>query len=369
VEDAESFSFRKLKHSRSRLPQVFQAFHPSVMRLSEFDFPFDPTLVADHPIKPRDAARLLAVPRSRGNLSHHQVCNFPEFFSPGDVLVVNNTKVIPARLWGKKVPTEGKVEVLVVRPIGEGFWEVLIKGKVSPGQSVEIDKQSHMTVIERSAERTLIRLEGPISMQDLLAQKGEIPLPPYIRRRPTSEDLVDYQTVFAREEGAVAAPTAGLHFSSQLIKALECKGVQVVSVTLHVGPGTFRPVVTENIQEHRMDAEWFAVSPSAAESINRAKSKGGRIVAVGTTVMRTLESVANREGNVLPQIGETQLFITPGFRFQVVDNLMTNFHFPRTTLLMLVSAFAGIEQARTAYAEAVQERYRMYSYGDAMLIY
>ena len=339
------------------------------MQLSEFDFPFDPALIAAHPIKPRDAARLLAVPRSGRNVSHHQVCELPTFLSPGDVLVVNDTKVIPARLRGRKVSSKGKVELLVVKPMREGLWEVLMKGNVSPGQSVTIDHQSHITVIERSAERTLIRLEGPVSMQDLLWQNGEIPLPPYIRRTPTPEDVADYQTVFAREEGAVAAPTAGLHFSTRLIKELEDKGIEVVSVTLHVGPGTFRPVVTDNIEEHQMDAEWFAVSPRAAESINRGKKEGRRIVAVGTTVMRTLESVVSQDGTLLPRVGETQLFITPGFHFQVVDTLLTNFHFPRTTLLMLVSAFAGIEHVRSAYAEAVQERYRMYSYGDAMLIY
>ena len=339
------------------------------MQLAEFDFPFDPTLVADHPVKPRDVARLLAVPRQSGSLAHHQVRDLLDLLAPGDVVVVNNTKVVPARLWGTKISTGGKVEVLVVKSQGEGLWDVLIRGTINPGQFIQLDPHTQAQVVERTAERTRIRVDKNLSMEELLHQKGEMPLPPYIKRKPIPEDRVDYQTVYAEVEGAVAAPTAGLHFSLDLLNVLQSKDIKVVSVTLHVGPGTFRPVVTDNIYDHHMDPEWFQIGPQAAEVMNQAKDTGNRVIAVGTTVMRTLESAVASNGRVVSQSGETKLFITPGFPFRVVDMLMTNFHFPRTTLLMLVSAFAGMDQARKAYAEAVRERYRMYSYGDAMLIY
>ena len=339
------------------------------MQLSDFDFPFDPNLIADHPVKPRDSARLLVVPRNTGSYSHVHVRDLPTLLSSGDLLVVNDTKVMPARLLGTKVPSGGKVELLVVKPRGESQWEVMIKGKVSPGQSIKLSQSVHVQVVERTPERTIIQMGGTLSMREILEQVGETPLPPYIKRDPMPEDLVDYQTVFARAEGAVAAPTAGLHFTDELLNALASQGIQKVSVTLHVGPGTFRSVTTEDIDQHQMDTEWFEVSPETCLAINQAKANGRRVVAVGTTVVRSLEASCGEEGKLVPQSGETRLFIKPGYQFKVVDAIMTNFHFPRTTLLMLVGAFAGIDQARGAYKQAVKEGYRMYSYGDAMLIH
>lgn len=338
------------------------------MHLSEFDFPFDPSLIADHPVSPRDHARLLVVPRHEGQTSHRQVRDLPDLLQPGDVLVVNDTKVIPARLRGQKVPSGGKVELLFVRPQENECWEVLLKGHVHEGQVIQLDQGSEAKVVRRCGERTLVQIRTQKSFTTFLDEVGEVPLPPYIKRPPTREDKENYQTVFARVDGAVAAPTAGLHFTTRLFEELDRKGVQRTAITLHVGPGTFRPVTVNQIHEHRMDAEVYEVSETASRLINEAKAHGRRVVAVGTTVVRSLESAVDSNGAVSPQFGETRLFVTPGFSFTVIDALVTNFHLPRTTLLMLVSAFAGLNQTRQAYQEAIQERYRFYSYGDAMFI-
>ena len=337
------------------------------MLLSDFDVPFDETLIADYPVSPRDHARLLVVPKENGSFLHHQVRDLPSLLAPGDVLVLNDTKVIPARLRGTKLPGGGKVELLLVRPVEDKVWEVMLKGRVKEGQLLQLSQEATAIVRERG-ERTVVQFDMPGSMQDLLQRSGEIPLPPYIKRQPEKADAQTYQTVFARVEGAVAAPTAGLHFTSELLENLKQQNIRTVSVTLHVGPGTFKPVAVENIEEHRMDAEWFEVSEPAAASINAAKAEGRRIIAVGTTAVRTLEASAVQGGVVRAGSGDTRLFITPGFQFKIVDALLTNFHFPRTTLIMLVSALAGQTRIRAAYQEAVKERYRFYSYGDAMLI-
>lgn len=339
------------------------------MQLFEFDFPFDESLIADHPVSPRDHARLLVVPRrGASTFQHARVKDLPDLLQAGDVVVLNDTKVIPARLHGVKRSSGGKVEVLLVRPVEATVWEVLLKGHVAVGQVLQFQDEATAEVLERNQERTVLRIDTRGSVTDLLDRIGEVPLPPYIKRPATEQDKETYQTVFARSEGAVAAPTAGLHFTERLLAALKQKGIQLATVTLHVGPGTFRPVTVDRIEDHHMAAEWFDVSEETAKCLNAAKAEGRRVVAVGTTSVRTLESAVDEAGKIRPGPGETSLFITPGFRFAMVDALLTNFHLPRTTLLMLVSAFGGLDQLRSAYAEATTTRYRFYSYGDAMLI-
>lgn len=338
------------------------------MLLSEFDFPFDPSLIADQPVEPRDQARLLVLPHAGGACSHHRVADLPALLSPGDLVVVNDTKVVAARLIGRKRPTGGKVECLMVKDLGENIWEVLLKGDVRPGHVIELGSRSEATVLERGPVRTTLRIAGSCSVRELMETVGVMPLPPYIKRRPHESDRRWYQTIFADKEGAIAAPTAGLHLTDGLLDGLRRRGIGVATVTLHVGPGTFLPVKTRLIGEHRMAPEWFDVTPEAAQAVRGTKERGARVVAVGTTVVRSLEATAAREGVVQARTGETEIFIVPGHQFRVVDGLMTNFHLPRTTLLMLVSAFGGLEPLREAYQEAVRARYRFYSYGDAMLI-
>jgi len=338
------------------------------MQLSEFDFPFDSGLVASQPVMPRDCARLLLLNRESDQLAHHHVSDLPELLDPGDLLVVNDTKVLAARLSGTKRPTGTPVEVLFVKDLGDDVWEVMVKGNFHAGQVIEFDRQSRATILTRDAAGTQVRVECPGSVAQLLHERGAMPLPPYIKRASIPEDRSWYQTLFARNEGAIAAPTAGLHFTPSLLSRLETSSIRMAMVTLHVGPGTFKPVVTERIEDHQMGEEVFEVSAETAKAIEQTKQAGRRVVAVGTTVVRALETVASGNRRVIPTSGRSRLFITPGFQFNVVDALMTNFHLPRTTLLMLVSAFAGVGLVRRAYEEAVRERYRFYSYGDAMLI-
>jgi S-adenosylmethionine:tRNA ribosyltransferase-isomerase len=256
-----------------------------------------------------------------------------------------------------------------VKDLGDAIWEVLIKGTFRPGQMIEMDAGVSAVVIERGATRTTVRIESPIPLSEWLRQYGRMPLPPYLKRAPTDQDREWYQTLFAQHEGAIAAPTAGLHFTPELVTRLQQRGIGLATVTLHVGVGTFKPVTVDQIEDHRMGAEWLEVGTEAVRAIEQVQATGGRIVAVGTTVVRALETAARAaEGQIGPYRGETDMFMTPGFSFKVVDALLTNFHLPRTTLLMLVSAFAGTEFLRQAYAEAVRERYRFYSYGDAMLV-
>jgi len=338
------------------------------MNLSEFDFPFDSTLIASEPVLPRHAARLLCLDPRTGNLSHRQVADLPELLAPGDLLVVNDTKVLAARLSGRKQPTGITVDVLFVKDCGDAVWEVMLKGHFRVGQRILFDGDASATVVQRDESGTKIRVVSPVPVVDFLRAHGCMPLPPYIKRSAQPEDQVWYQTCFADREGAIAAPTAGLHFTSELMARLRVRGIETAAVTLHVGPGTFKPVVVERIEEHQMGEEWFEVSAQTVSAILKTKHSGGRVVAVGTTVVRALESAAQWAGGLQAAVGESRLFISPGFHFNVVDALMTNFHLPRTTLLMLVSALAGVEMMRKAYAEAVDQRYRFYSYGDAMLI-
>ncbi|MDF0676806.1 MAG: tRNA preQ1(34) S-adenosylmethionine ribosyltransferase-isomerase QueA [Nitrospira sp.] len=338
------------------------------MQLSEFDFPFDHSLIASQPVSPRDRARLLVVDRTTEQLTHRHVADLPELLEPGDLLVVNDTKVMAARVPGIKKPTGTLVEVLFVKDLGERRWEVMVKGTFRVGQIIEFDQQSRATIAKRDSTGTEVVVDSPAPATQLFEARGVMPLPPYIKRTPIQEDRQWYQTLFAKHEGAIAAPTAGLHFTEELFRRLREAAINVATVTLHVGPGTFKPVTTERIEDHQMGAESFTISEETAKAIRETKRAGGRVVAVGTTVVRTLETVMKEKGEMVPMGGESWLFITPGFPFKVVDVLMTNFHLPRTTLLMLVSAFAGIEPIRRAYEEAVRERYRFYSYGDAMLI-
>jgi S-adenosylmethionine:tRNA ribosyltransferase-isomerase len=338
------------------------------MQLSAFDFPFDASLIATQPSLPRDHARLLVLQRGDRSLAHRRVDELPELLHPGDLLVVNNTKVMAARVAGRKRSSGAEVEILFVKDLGDAIWEVLIKGTFRPGETLDLGVEVVAVVVERSAIRTTVRVESPIPVPEWLQQHGRMPLPPYIKRAPTDQDREWYQTMFAQHEGAIAAPTAGLHFTSDLVNRLRQRGVELRAVTLHVGVGTFKPVTVDQIEDHRMASEWVEVGVETVCAIEQARATGRRIVAVGTTVARALETAALADGHIRPYQGETDIFMTPGFRFKAVDALLTNFHLPRTTLLMLVSALAGTEFLRQAYAEAVRQRYRFYSYGDAMLI-
>jgi len=338
------------------------------MQLSEFDFPFDPSLIAAHPCLPRDHARLLVLQPLDRSLAHRRIDDLPELLQPGDLLVVNNTKVLAARVAGRKHPSGAEVEILFVKDLGDATWEVLIKGTFRPGQTIEMDAAASAVVVERGPTRTTVRVESPIPFVEWLRKFGRMPLPPYLKRPPTDQDREWYQTLFAQHEGAIAAPTAGLHFTPELLARLHQRGIGFTSVTLHVGIGTFKPVTVDLVEDHQMGAEWIEVGAEAVRAIEQARAAGGRIVAVGTTSVRALETAARADGQIGPYRGETDIFMTPGFSFKVIDALLTNFHLPRTTLLMLVSALAGTEFLREAYAEAVRERYRFYSYGDAMLV-
>ncbi|HWP35860.1 MAG TPA: tRNA preQ1(34) S-adenosylmethionine ribosyltransferase-isomerase QueA [Thermodesulfobacteriota bacterium] len=359
-----------------------------VSDLREFDFEVPPALIAQRPAEPRDAARLLVLDRDSGARLHRRVADLPALLAPGDCLVVNDAKVIPARLRGRR-PTGGTVELLLVRPRPDlpapadspagdddpAVWEALARParSLAPGQRLLFAPPLAAEVLAHAGEGTVVVAFRGGSVREAMERQGEVPLPPYIRRRPgeagpQGPDRHWYQTVYAAREGAVAAPTAGLHFTPRLLAALEAAGVRIVRLTLWVGPGTFAPVRGDDYRAHRMAAERYEVTPQAAAAINAARGAGGRVVAVGTTVTRTLETVADEAGRVRPGTGETELYITPGFRFRAIDALMTNFHQPRSTPLLLAAAFAGRERLLAAYEEAIRLGYRLFSYGDAMLI-
>lgn len=341
------------------------------MRLEDLDYDLPPELIAQHPAARREDARLLVVERATGALHDATVADLPRWLRAGDALVVNETRVRPARLDVRR-PSGGRVELLVVRPEPGGSWRVLAKPakKAPPGCLLATDDGClALEVLETGpeGERVVRVVRGDLDAA--LAAHGRVPLPPYIHRAPEPGDLERYQTVFARVDGAVAAPTAGLHFSAALLGRLQADGVARVPVVLHVGPGTFRPVSAADPREHVMDEEWYEVTPGAAAALRGARAAGGRIVAVGTTAVRALESACDANGGALAAAsGWTRAFILPPYAFRAVDALLTNFHLPRTTLLLLVAAFAGEEALRAAYAHAVRERYRFYSYGDAMLV-
>lgn len=339
------------------------------MLTRDFDYELPPSAIAQEPA-PRGESRLLVLDRE-GPERHARVRGLPGLLRPGDLLVLNDTRVIPARLYGTRVGGGGgRMEILLLERVAERDWDALVKPgrRAKPGTVLEFAAGLDAEVTAKDPEgRHRLRFSEPIERH--LDRLGHVPLPPYIDRPDTDEDRERYQTVYARSPGAVAAPTAGLHFSVELLREIEEMGVGIARVTLHVGIGTFKPVSAERIEEHRMEHERYEVSEEAAGAIRQARSGEGRVVAVGTTVVRTLESAALAGGGeARPGAGTTELFITPGFRFQVVDALLTNFHLPRSTLLMLVSAFAGRERVLAAYGEAIREGYRFYSYGDAMFV-
>jgi S-adenosylmethionine:tRNA ribosyltransferase-isomerase len=332
-----------------------------------FDFPLPPELIAQHPARERSASRLLHV--DGPHLADLRFTDLPGLLAPGDLLVFNDTRVIKARFFGQK-DSGGQVEVLLERIVDERHALAQVRASKSPkaGTRITLENAFSLVCSGRQGEFFALELEGEGNLWDLAEQYGRLPLPPYIEHGVEAEDEARYQTVYARHPGAVAAPTAGLHFDEAMLERLSEQGVRRAALTLHVGAGTFQPVRVEKIDEHKMHSERFHVPEETAAAIAATRERGGRVVAVGTTSLRTLESAACGNGLVRAGSGETDIFITPGYRFQVVDRLITNFHLPRSTLLMLVSAFAGLDPIRAAYAHAVAEKYRFFSYGDAMLL-
>ena len=340
------------------------------MKTSDFDFALPQELIAQTPLQRRDASRLLTLDRQTGTTGHHHFYELPRFLRPGDCLVMNDSRVIPARLLGRR-PTGGSCEILLLTDRGDDVWECLVRPgrKLRPGAQVQFGDGRLTAVVEGEAGTgdgvRLVRFFYEGIFLEALEALGRMPLPPYIKEE--LQDRERYQTVYSKVSGSAAAPTAGLHFTPELLHGLEEMGVTLCWVTLHVGLGTFRPVKAENITDHHMHLEHYTVPEETARLVNAAKAEGRRVIAVGTTSCRTLES-AWKEGALTPGPGSTGIFIYPGYRFQVLDGLITNFHLPESTLIMLVSAFAGYESTINAYREAVQERYRFFSFGDAMFI-
>jgi S-adenosylmethionine:tRNA ribosyltransferase-isomerase len=348
------------------------------LRTSDFDYDLPRCLIAQEPLPERTQARMLVVDRSTCRLGHARVSDLPEYLSAGDLLVVNETQVIPARLFGRRLDTGGKVEVLLVEPAGDAVWEAMLRASGRPRTGVRLELaggQIRAEVVAGVGQgRVRLRLNSVQPLLEVLGAEGTAPVPPYIRRPAGRSDLSEmdrsrYQTVFARIPGAVAAPTAGLHFDEDLLRALAEGGVERTAITLHVGPGTFRPVKTDSVADHDMETERYVVDEGAAVAVNAARERGSRIVAVGSTTVRTCETVAAKHrGSMAAESGRTSLFIYPPYKFLVTDVLLTNFHLPRSTLLMMVCALAGRELTLNAYSEAVREKYRFYSYGDCMLV-
>lgn len=340
------------------------------MSLHDYYYDLPEELIAQDPLKDRSSSRLMVLNKENGNVEHHVFKDIIDYLNEGDCLVINDTKVLPARLYGSKVGTDAKIEVLLLKRRENDIWETLVKpGKkckvgtvISFGDGLLMGEV--VDIVEEGNRLIQFKYEG--IFEEVLDQLGEMPLPPYITHK--LEDKNRYQTVYAKYEGSAAAPTAGLHFTKELLEEIEAKGVKIAHVTLHVGLGTFRPVKVENILEHHMHSEFYMVDEKDAEMINTCHANGGRIISVGTTSTRTLETVTDENGIVHPGSGWTQIFIYPGYQFKAIDCLITNFHLPESTLLMLVSALAGRENVLEAYEEAVREKYRFFSFGDAMLI-
>ncbi len=349
------------------------------MKLSQFDYYLPEELIAQSPAPSRDQSRLMVIRRDESLVEHKQFRDIMDYLAPGDTLVVNESRVISARLQAKRERTGASIEVLLLKPLSSRRWEVLVRPgkKARMGERLLFDKNLSARIIDHTPAggRVLeFDLEGPLlegslfkeALTEIIEQIGALPLPPYIKQQP--QDPSRYQTVFASQPGSVAAPTAGLHFTGDLLTAIKAKGINVVSLLLHVGLGTFRPVQVENIEEHHMHAEYFEITRHAAETIAKSRQEGGRIIAVGTTTTRCLESAAGENGAIAPGSGWTDIFIYPGYRFKAIDGLVTNFHLPRSTLLMMISAFAGRKKVLDAYETAVKLEYRFFSFGDAMLI-
>ncbi|MEF9945379.1 MAG: tRNA preQ1(34) S-adenosylmethionine ribosyltransferase-isomerase QueA [Lachnospiraceae bacterium] len=340
------------------------------MKREDFNYELPEELIAQDPLLDRSSSRLMVLHKETGKVEHRGFKEVVEFLNPGDCLVINDTKVIPARLIGSKVGTDAKIEVLLLKRKDNDIWETLVKpgkkakigAKISFGEGLLIGEV--VAVVEEGNRLIQFQYEG--IFEEILDRLGEMPLPPYITHH--LEDQNRYQTVYAAHSGSAAAPTAGLHFTPELLKQIEEQGVQIARITLHVGLGTFRPVKVDNILDHHMHSEFYQIEEEAAEKINKAKADGKRVIAVGTTSCRTLESAAQEDGTIQPSSGWTEIFIYPGYKFKVLDCLITNFHLPESTLIMLVSALAGREQVLAAYEEAVANQYRFFSFGDAMLI-
>lgn len=340
------------------------------MNVKDFYYDLPKELIAQDPIEDRSASRLLCLDKETGAVSHHIFREIVDFLNPNDCLVINNTKVIPARLYGVKEGTGATCEILLLKRKEDSVWETLVR----PGKKCRVgarfsfgDGLMHGEVIGMAEEgNRLVRFEYDGIFEEILDKLGEMPLPPYITHK--LEDKNRYQTVYAKYDGSAAAPTAGLHFTNELLDKIREKGVTVAEITLHVGLGTFRPVKVEDVEAHHMHSEYYEVTEEAAEQIRKAREKGGRVIAVGTTACRTLESVAKEKGDIHAASGWTEIFIYPGYEFKMVDALITNFHLPESTLVMLVSALAGREHILNAYQKAIEEKYRFFSFGDAMFI-
>ena len=337
------------------------------MKTDDFDYTLDPSRIAQTPIVPRDQSKLMVLSRQSHQIEHRQFSDLPILLDPGDTVVINDTAVIPVRLIGRKRPRGGHIDCCLIKETSLNTWDVFIRGRVRVGQEIEFPNGIAATVTTANPEMTQKRItfRGAHDLREQLFEIGLPPLPPYIKRTPDREDLERYQTVYANVPGAIAAPTAGLHFTPELLQRLRDRRVTILNVTLHTGLGTFLPVHAIDVKNHHMEPEWFQVSRETVGEIQETKARGGRVIAVGTTAVKALETVARHDA---PQEGETDLFIYPGFQFHTVDALITNFHLPKTTLLMLVCAFAEKAFMLRAYQEAIANDYRFYSYGDAMLI-
>lgn len=340
------------------------------MTTKDFYYDLPPELIAQTPLTDRTASRLLVVNKKTGKLAHKHFYDIVDYLNPGDCLVMNNTRVIPARLYGSKEKSGGKIEFLLLKRIGIDTWEVILKPgkKAKPGSRFEFGGcLLHAEVLSVAEDgKRIVKFEYDGIWEELLDKLGEMPLPPYIKEKLTDKER--YQTVYSKIEGSAAAPTAGLHFTKELLEKIKAKGVKLAYLTLHVGLGTFRPVSAERIEDHIMHTEYYEISAETAEIINSCRKNSGRIIAVGTTSVRTLETVAEDTGKIKAASGETNIFIYPGYKFKIVDCIITNFHLPESTLMMLVSAFAGKENIFNAYETAVKEKYRFFSFGDAMYL-
>lgn len=339
------------------------------MKVADFDYNLPESLIAQTPMEPRDHSRLMVVRRFGATLEHKRFDNILDYLKPRDVLVLNTTRVLPARLVGRRQGTGGRIELLLLHAVGEDKWDVLVKPgrRAKEGTIIQFGDLLQAEVLERTdAGGRIVQFTYSGDFGKVLDKLGETPLPPYITEK--LDDGERYQTVYSKESGSVAAPTAGLHFTEDLLSAIRSMGVQIVPLTLHVGLGTFRPVQVDDIEDHTMHAEFYALSPESAGIINECHQHGGRVFAVGTTTVRTLETLTNESGIVQPGSGWTDIFIFPGYEYKVVDALITNFHLPRSSLMMLVSAFAGRETIMQAYDVAINEQYRFFSFGDAMLL-
>ena len=342
----------------------------NVLKVKDFYFDLPEELIAQHPLEKRDESKLMVLNKETGEIEHKVFKDIIDYLQPGDCLVLNNTRVLPARLIGAKEGSGGKIEFLLLKRIDKDSWETLVK----PGRRAQIgtrftfgngELKAVVTDMGEEGSR-IVKFEYEGIFEEVLDKLGQMPLPPYITER--LEDRERYQTVFSKESGSAAAPTAGLHFTEELLKKIKDKGIEIAFVTLHVGLGTFRPVKAENIEEHHMHSEHYELTEEEANKINRAKENGGRVIAVGTTSNRTIETIAGEDGKVKAQSGWTDIFIYPGYKFKVVDALITNFHLPESTLIMLISAFSTKEYVMNAYNEAIKNRYRFFSFGDAMFI-